>query len=58
MENSIYVDDTLFGSDDITELREMRDQLINCFTEGKGIPIAEVGREFADPFGRYSQQSS
>jgi len=34
MENSIYVDDTLFGSDDITELHETQDQLIALMKDG------------------------
>jgi len=34
LENSIYVDDMLFGSDDIMELRETRDQLITLMKGG------------------------
>jgi len=33
IENPIYIDDTLFGSDDIPELCETRNQLINLMKE-------------------------
>jgi hypothetical protein len=35
IENSIYVDDTLFGQDSLHELRETRDQLIGLMKGGE-----------------------
>jgi len=56
LENSTYIDDTLFGGDDISDLRETREQLITLMKGG--ISIAEVGREFVNTFGRYSPKVS
>lgn len=35
IENSLYVDDTLFGDDDVEELRDVRNQLIELLQRGR-----------------------